>query len=251
MKKNALLILGLLFIDKLCYCQYYKNDTICSNDIVPIYRYVDNRFKLFRFYDPVVIDHYARCCETRSKIGYRLEIGVSKYQYSESVSNWIGNHWGSNFNFIIVYNKLNFGFRFKPWTVNPKSELLLNNNLLTHDAELNPIKIDYYTGYSFDFQNNISIEPSIGYTISSFHVINEKELNTTFDINSCSGLILGVTLNKYIKTNKYEHISMFSRISYGFVDYQRTHNNLGFGYYELNLGLAYKYYFEKRFYKRI
>src|SRR5690606_15321916 len=103
-------------------------------------------------------------CEKRTNAGLRVEIGFSKYYYNTATENWLGNHGGPNFNFILTINKFNIGLRFKPWTVNPKSDLTFRNDTLSRLAELNPVKIDYYLGYSIDLKNNISLEPYLGYS---------------------------------------------------------------------------------------
>ena len=190
-------------------------------------------------------------CKKRSKFGARIEIGVSCYYYNQKTKDWLGNHGGPNFNFILTYDKFNLGFRFKPWSVNPNKELLFDNKALTKYARLNPNKLDFYTGYSFDF-NHISLEPYLGFSRNIFTVINEDELQETFSFPIVTGFINGITVNKYFRVSKkYEYVSVFSSVGYSIVDYRKVHSELGKNYFEWTLGIAYKGFFTRKFMQKI
>ena len=190
-------------------------------------------------------------CRTRSFLGFRVEIGISNYYYGTMTKKWIGNHIGPNFNFILTIDRINLGFRFKPWTVNPQKELAFNGQTMPTNAKLNPIKLDYYIGYSFDFKYLLSIEPYIGYNRSLFVVINEDELKQEFKLNKTGGLLIGTTINKYFNFNEYKYLTLFCSFGYGFVDYKKIHPDLDYGYFEWNVGIALKGFNIKKFYKRI
>lgn len=158
--------------------QNFDNEILCSSDTITInpnsrMRHIQKGTK-----DSLPSYRIIRC-EKKSKIGFSFELGASHYWYNQKTEDWLGNHFGSNFNFILVYDKLNFGFRFKPYTLKPKKELQFCGETLTSKAELNPIKMDFYIGYSFDF-DCISIEPYLGISKNSFVIINEEELNNNF-----------------------------------------------------------------------
>ena len=208
----------------------------------------------FRHIQKASVDSFAPYkavwCEKCSKFGARIEIGISIYHYNQKTKDWLGNHGGPNFNFILTYDKFNLGFRFKPWTVSPNEELLFDNKVLPKYANLNPIKLDFYTGYSFDFEH-ISLEPYLGFSRNIFTVINEDELQETFSFPSVTGFINGVTVNKYFKIKNYEYISVFANVGYSIVDYTKVHNALGKNYFEWSIGIAYKGFFTKRFMQKI
>jgi hypothetical protein len=190
-------------------------------------------------------------CEKRSKLGARIEFGISRFYYNQKTKDWLGNHGGPNFNFILVYDKFNFGFKFKPWTVNPNEELSFDNKILSKYEKLNPIKLDFYIGYSFDFNYNISLEPYLGLSRNIFTVINESDLQETFSIPNVTGFINGITVNKYFRINKYEYLSVFSSFGYSIVDYTKVHNSLGKNYFEWSLGIAYKGFLRQKFIQKI
>lgn len=148
-------------------------------------------------------------------------------------------------------DKLNFGFRFKPWSIDPKKEMEFNGQTLPTTARLNNIRLDYYVGYSLDFEKLISLEPYAGYNRTSFLVIVEDKLNQEFTFNKTGGLIIGTTVNKYFKLKDYGYISVFGTVGYGFVDYKKVHPDLDNGYFEWNVGIAYKGFLTQLFYRKV
>jgi len=225
--------------------QKIDNETFCSPDTVLIeYReHIKSTIDSFPPYKVV-------WCEKYSKIGIRLEIGVSGFLYNRNTKDWIGNHIAPNFNFIFVYDKFNFGFRFKPFTVSPNKELLFENKILKKEAKVNPIKLDFYVGYSFDLKY-LSIEPYLGVSRNSFFVINQDELDEIFSIQKVTGFINGITVNKYFNIKKYHYISVFLNLGYSIVNYKKIHNELGTNYFESSLGVAYKGFFTRKFVQKI
>ncbi len=233
-----LIIIPIFLICINSFGQKWIPETICSTDTMLVEPHISMK------YNPQNMD-------TTNLKRFRMEIAYSSYYYGEKTTSWIGQHGGPNFNFILVVDKLNFGFRFKPWTINPKQEMDFNGQTLPTTAELNNIKLDYYVGYSLDFDKLISVEPYVGYNRTSFLVINEDEIKQEFSFNKTGGLILGMTLNKYFKIKEHEYISVFGTAGYGFVDYKKVHPDLDNGYFEWNLGIAYKGFITKRFNKRV
>lgn len=251
MKRLFLVITSAILLNTISFGQKWTPEVICSTDTLTVEPYISMKYNPEKI-DSVKQEPYKIVqCRTRSKVGFRMDIAVSSYYYGDKTTSWIGQHGGPNFNFILVVDKLNFGFRFKPWSIDPKKEMDFNGQTLPTTARLNNIRLDYYVGYSFDFVKLISIEPNAGYNQTSFLVINEDELNQEFSFNKTGGFILGTTLNKYFKIKEHEYISVFGTVGYGFVDYTKVHPDLDNGYFEWNLGIAYKGFATKRFNKRV
>lgn len=251
MKRIFLIITSAILINTTSFGQKWDSEIICSTDTLIVEPYVSMKHYPEKM-DSVNQEPYKIVqCRTRSNVGFRMDIAVSNYYYADNTTSWIGQHGGPNFNFVLVVNKFNFGFRFKPWSIDPKKEMDFNGKILPTTASLNNIRLDYYVGYSLDFEKLISVEPYVGYNRTSFLVINEDELNQEFSFNKTGGLIVGTTLNKYFRIKEYEYISVFSTVGYGFVDYKKIHPDLDNGYFEWNLGVAYKGFATKRFNKRI
>jgi hypothetical protein len=228
------------------FSQKYLRDTVSFGDTLMI----TNPRSVKVLPDTATV-YKALNCKTRSNFGFRIEVAVSNYYYSQKVEQWLGNHWGPNFNFVFVYDKVNVGFRFKPATVIPKKELVFNSDTLTKAAMLNPVKIDFYLGYSVDFKYKISIEPYLGFSRTIFQVINEDSLNKKYSIPSAKGFSSGIVINKYFRIKKYQYISVFASSGYSFVDYRKVNKNLDTGYFEWTIGVAYKIFGEKNFLKRV
>jgi len=235
----------------IAFGQKWTPEIICSTDTLIIEPYRSIK------YDPIEDDSLYQKpykvvqCKTRTNLGFRIEFAISKYYYGNKTQEWIGQHGGPNFNFALVFDKFNFGFRFKPWTFTPKKEIMFNGQTLPTTAQVNTIKLDYYLGYSIDFNKLVSVEPYVGYNRSSFIVINETELNKNFNINKTGGIIIGTTFNKYIKLKGYEYLSFIATIGYAFVKYEKVHYEFDKGYLEWNLGIAIKGFLPKRYNKKI
>lgn len=224
-------------------CQNITSDTLCSGNRILFQQEINKKVDDTTYNDKRIVT--AEICHIKRKTGARFEFGISSYYYGDKTSNWLGNHGGPNFNFIFLYDKVNIGFRFKPWTINPISELSFNEVLLPTYARLNPIKIDYYIGYSFDFRGNISLLPCIGYNRSIFTVINEDELQQIYSIPSVGGVTMDLTFDKYFDLGEFNYFSIFGRIGYTFIDYSNVHDELDSGLFEWNLGIAFKGFFTK------
>jgi hypothetical protein len=229
--------------------QQLSREKRCNTDT--LIAHIDRRHHLGRDVNDTATTYKAFDCTKISRFGLRLDIGFASYSYNDKTKRWLGNHPGPSFNFILVYEKFNLGFRFKPWTVNPGTQMIFGNDTLTRRADLNPVKLDYYMGYSIDMKNNFSIEPYLGLTRNMFIVINEDELNKTFHIRTATGLIAGVTFNKYFKLKEFKFISAFAGAGYASTDFTKTNNKLDKGYFEWTIGVSCKGFFKKHFLERI
>lgn len=226
------------------FAQKQTSEIICSTDTVIV---EPTRRMLIK--DSTQLSSYnfepykAVNCIVPTKLALRLDVGVSGYSYGEKTKEWLGNHCGPNFALAVSYDKFSLGARFKPWTVNPKKELEFNGSLLPLYAKLNPIKIDFYAGYSFDFDYLISVEPQIGIAKSLFYVINETELNQTYSIPKVDGLLIGCSVNKYFKIAPNDFFSVFLNVGYATNNFTKTHASLDKGYFEWTLGVAIKSFY--------
>src|SRR5687768_16745355 len=134
MKYTFLLTTLIIFSTKI-FGQNYERNSICGTDTINVdYRSIKTGDR---------IQYKAFECTKVSKLGIRIDLGFNHYIYNSKTRNWLGNHNGALFGLTIAYRDFNFGAKFKPATVKPKLELGFNGEMLTEDAKLNPIKIDY------------------------------------------------------------------------------------------------------------
>jgi hypothetical protein len=242
MKHYTLLFLLL----SLTFCaagQQYDRSKFCGTDTIDVSYTSKVNFEATRY--------KAFACTKVSKIGIRAEVGFAAYRYNERTKNWLGNHNGPLLGLALAYENFNIGFRFKPWTVRPKAALSFNGVDLPGDAKLNPVKLDYYFSYSINFKHNLSVEPYIGYTRTVFHVVNEQELGRPYDIPAAHGLITGIACNKYFRIKEFQFVGLFANCGYSFTDFKQTNNELGTGYMDFAVGIAYKGFFRRNFLERI
>ena len=180
----------------------------------------------------------------KSDWGARLNVGASRFNYGEKTAGWLDNHYSPDFNLSLFYKNYRFGFGFKPWTVNPKTELQFDGDTLTTFAELNPIKFEFLFGYNYSDLEYVNIEPYIGFLINSFVVINEDVLKKKFDIPSQNGLTIGFSIyKKLFDFNLYDNIQLFVNTNYNFVDFSKVNPNLDSNFWAIEIGISYQSWF--------
>ena len=231
----------------LAHGQQYNREKVCSPDTVLVRRDRIHLIKTLSDTSP----YKALKCSRVSDYGWRLDLGISAYRYKNRTSDWLGNHPGPLLGLALAYKKFSLGWKIKPWTLNPGTELSFTNDTLTKKAKLNPNKLDFYAGYSIDLKYNISIEPYAGWTKNIFYVINNEELNKTFRIPNANGFITGMVINKYFRLKEFQFLSAFIHFGYAHTDFSKTHPHLDKGYVEYSLGIAYKCFYKRIFLERI
>lgn len=256
MLRYFLVLLTLYFGILDSYGQIWDHEPECSTDTMLVEPYVNSQPLIIKnqqyLRDSIMFKPYKIVkCSTRSKIGLREEVSVSKYYYNKKTADWSGKHPSLNVNYIFTIDRMNFGVRFKIWTISPKAEMDFDGKILPKEARLNSAKLDYYAGYSFDFKNLISFEPYAGYNRSLFYVVNEDKIKQEFKLHKTGGLIIGSTVNKYIEIKRYGYLSLFGSLGYGFVNYEKVNSQLDNGYFEWNLGIALKGYVLKQLHNKI
>ncbi len=251
MGRTLFILFIVILLNKISFAQKWIPETICSTDTLLVESFQSMKYNAAKP-DSLTPEPYKIVrCKTRSTIGFRFDLAFSNYYYGEKTTSWMGQHGGPNFNFIFTVDRWNIGFRFKPWTFNPKKEMDFNGHTLPTTARVNTIKLDYYVGYSFDFEKLISLEPYLGYNLSSLVVINEENLNQHYRLYETGGFIAGATLNKYFKIKEYEYISVFASAGYAFVNFEKVHPDFDKGYFEWNFGVAYKGFLTRIFDRRV
>ena len=237
--KKTISIFVFYIIAATCFGQLYDREKHCGTDTIHVDTYNRKTGESIKY--------KAFECTQISNFGIRVDIGFNTYSYNNNTKQWLGDHNGALFGLTVAYKKFNFGVKFKPATVNPKSELVFNGETLPKKAKLNPIKFEYAISYSLTLTYNFAIEPYTALTNNSFHVINEKDLNKNYTISSCTGLTTGVTLNKYFEPKEFKFLAVFVKYGYGFTNFKKTHSQLGTGYSDFSVGIAYKAFYKRKF----
>ena len=223
--------------------QNYERNIICETDTFNIDR------RSMKTTEP--IRYKAIWCTQVSKFGLRLDVGFNHTVYNAKTKDWLGNHNGPLAGLTVAWGDLNLGAKIKLATVNPIAVLNFNGEQLTRDAKINPVKFDFNIGYSINLKNNISIEPYIALTKHDFIVLNQEELGKKFDFNKLWAPSIGTTINKYFQVDDFQFISVFVRYGYGLADFKKVHNDLGYGYSDLSVGIGFKGFIKRIFLKKI
>jgi hypothetical protein len=241
--KNLIIILTILSLSKSVEAQNYDRDKKCETDTINV-DFVDRKFGTH-------IKYKAFKCTQVSKIGIRFDLAFNRYKYNSTTEKWLGNHNGGTLGIGIIYSNLTFSSEFKPATVIPKKELEFDGQLLTNEAKLNPIKIEYKLAYSINTKHNLALEPYLAYTRNSFIVINEEELNKQFEFSKIHSPTLGIAINKYFTIKDFQFLSAFFKFGYSMTNYQKLNYSLGKGYSDISFGISYKGFIKREFLEKI
>jgi len=238
--KQVLTVLLLIVLYNFSIGQQYKfyRAETCSTDTIVI----DNSTLKRRLLIDSLPTHREIECSFISDFGIRFELGFSGFIYDSNTNTWLTNSPGLTGGISLAFRQFNFGVRFKTTTITPKNNLVFGSDTLTNNFYLNPNKIDYYLGYSLDFDHLISIEPFAAFSQNIFSVINESDYNKTFSIPKLNGLKMGFTFNKYFKKKEFYFFTVFFNYAYSIVDFSKVNIELGKGYHDFTLGIAYKMY---------
>ncbi len=247
--KRIILLLITVLIGEITHCQIRDNRLICDpyptviNKVSP--KIVNNKV-----IDSTYTIRILKCVKS-SPLGLKFEAGYSRYFYNRKTAEWLGQHGGPTFGLALIIENTNVGVKFKPWTLYPQKSLDINGYVLPITTKLNPIKIDYFLSYNFNLKGNLTFEPAFGYTRSSFVILNEDDTGPSFSIPKIGGLLVGISASKHFTLKYNEFLSIFSNVEYAFVDYSKVSSDLGYGYFDFTLGIAFKGYFKKLVLKRI
>jgi len=235
---RIILIFLLIFSNFQSFGQNYQNykTEICSNDTITI---DNNTLKIRRPIDSLPT-HREIWCSCISDFGIRIEFGFFGAFYDKKTKIWMENSFGPTMGISISFRQLNFGIRPKVTTFSPNNNLIFGGDTLFDYFHVNPIKSDFFVGYSIDFDNLFSIEPFVAFSRNSFHVINESDFNRTFKIPSFNSLKLGFTLNKYFTRKEFQFFTIYFNYAYSFANYSKMNSELGKGYNDFTLGIAHK-----------
>lgn len=240
-----IIFLGLygLFSGTMLRGQFVDRSTTCMPDTVKIELF-KNKHEDRKRYKAVE-------CFRPSYFGLRLEGGASAYSFSGTTKAWFENRIVPSVGFAVAYKNLNLGVRIKHASFSPRVEYLFGREILTVNSRVISSKSDLYLGYSINAKNLVSFEPYISYSVDNFRVKNQSALGQAFNMLTARGLLGGMSINRYISIGGYEFFSVFVNLAYSMVDYSRTHPQLGKGYIEGTVGIAYKGFYEQRFLKKV
>jgi hypothetical protein len=241
--KQPAIFFALLFPCYAVQAQQYKRNKVCGTDTITVNGYDLKMGRPFQY--------RGFECTKASALGIRVEFGYNQCNYNGNTKQWLGVYEGGILGLHLALLKWNAGVRFKLGTATPRTQVLAGGDTIDGRASFNPIKVDYTLGYSIDLKHNFSIEPCMGITKNTFHVVNAKELGKTYRLPTIYSLYTGLTLNKYFKLKDFQFLSLYLSYGQGFTNFKKLNTGLGKGYSEWAVGIAYKVFANLKFQEKI
>ncbi len=237
------IFLCLFFLAVTGFAQRINTDPVCGTDTIEV-NHRDLKYG-------GAIRYRALRCYRPSKLGLRVELGAAGFRYQGGTKTWLGDHGSAMLGLGLAFQNWTAIVRMKVWTIQPGRTLLVGNDTLTGAADLNPVKLDYLLGYSFNLPHHFSLEPYLGYSRNRFFVINEEALNKDLDLRTAKGIVAGLTANKYFPTKQYNFIALFLSAGYSSARFSSVHPSLGRGYWEAAAGIAFKGFHRIEYFRRL
>jgi hypothetical protein len=227
--KNIFLFFVLTLVFGSAFGQQYNKSKTCGKDTIWV---TERKFDNVNRYKAVE-------CEQVSKLGIRLEFAVAGFNYNKPTRAWLGSRKGISLGLIVPYENFSVGIRCKFMSISSQSALSLDSFVVPQGSRVNPVKIDYFVSYSFNFPFNLSAEPYIGYSQNSVRLLDRSKDNGNRSAIT-GGIITGLALNKYFRIKDYQFVALFLSGGYSFADFSKINPALGRGYAEWSVGVAYK-----------
>ena len=98
-------------------------------------------------------------------------------------------------------------------------------------------------------QAQVKVSPGLRGGLNLARLTNIDNNNTKSDFYI--GGLVDIKFNKYFEVKRYTYVSIYGTMGYTYADLKNIHPQFNNGFYEWNIGLAYKRYFIKRVIKII
>lgn len=241
-KQLTLLLLSCLLATA-GHAQRYDKTEYCGTDTIRV-RGLDRRFAR-------AVDYLAIQCTRVGEWGVRVEWGYASPIYNGTTQQWLGSHASMPLGLAFSYGNFNLGVRAKPSLMQPRSDIVIDGQVLDKEMRVNPAKIDIYAGYTFNLGANFSFEPYAGITRHSCEVYDEEKFNKHFSLSPFTGLHAGATINKYFRLRDVQHLGVFAGYSYGWAKFEKWQPTLEGNYSEWMVGVVFKAVEKRRYYRRV
>jgi hypothetical protein len=219
MKKTILLsitILSVLYAEW-AHAQFMKCDTLVRYDN---YTGLEKKF-------------------TPTNWGLGVTLGFTHYKYQPKTAYYLGNHNGANFKLQALYRNFVLAFDFRPATIELNNPVQYGEQIITPNADFNVIKTDITLGYYIALPHKFGLEPQVGTVNTRFIVINEDELNESFDLPSVRGLTTGLSVYKFFQFKGCgDYYGFYVNANYNHADYTRLNQNMGKNFIGVEVGIA-------------
>jgi len=126
----------------------------------------------------------------------------------------------------------------------PKNNMVFGKYIFFDNAEFISININPEIGYCFNINDKWSSDIRLGVNITNFDLKYTEELGS-YSSDYVTGVILGVTLDRYIKFNGLKYLVLGLNIDYYSTNYNSISPDLNKSALNFSLTAAYKFWFNK------
>jgi len=148
--------------------------------------------------------------------------------------------------FSVFYKK--FFLNNEVYTVefSPIKEMHFDNKIFDNTAEFISINFNTVIGYSYNYNNNWGSDFRIGVNLTDIDLKNSEEINEVYMSNFVMGVIVGISLDRYIKLKDFKYLVLGLGIDYYSTNYQSISSNLNRSSMNYSLTIGYKFWFSKK-----
>lgn len=186
--------------------------------------------------DSVITEEYF-LAEEVSAIGISLEVGLSYFIYNRQYNSWISNHISPYFGIGLIYNRLIFGARYRPWTLNTKDDIIIGSDTLPKNTLLNANKNELYLGYQFYKSEKYQIHFYTGSVIESYYIHDKNELHLKSTLPRLKGYLIGFNISRDFYS-RIGYCSIFMNSSYQLTNYGKLKDSFGIGNMQFTIGVS-------------
>jgi hypothetical protein len=180
----------------------------------------------------------------RSSWGMKFEVGGLFHQMPNQ--DIVDNKFVLAGSISLFYKQLFIRTELYTFEFSPKNSMVIGDYIFFNNAEFISININPEIGYSFNINNNWSSDIRLGVNITNFDLSNSEDLGS-FSSDFFTGVILGGTLDRYIKFQGFKYLVIGLNIDYYSTNYGTISPDLNKSSWNFSITAAYKFWFKNKY----
>jgi len=186
------------------------------------------------------VERKSRINEEKTSETTKIQLSAGSYRIVQSpaTSQYFKNHFAPDIRFSIFIKRFFIAADLRSMTFIPKREFQFNDFVVGEQAKFNHNRFSIMSGYKFNIKYNLSFEPYIGYLITDFRVINEKDLNINFGNAKVNGITAGFVFNKLFPLGDDAYFVLYLNNNLNYANYKKVNNGFGNYFYGISIGFG-------------
>ncbi len=180
---------------------------------------------------------------SKSKWGMKLEVGGLLHHMPNQTQ--VDAKLSLAGSFSIFYNNLFLRNEIYTIEFSPKNMIVFGKYIFFDDTEFISINLNPEIGYCFNISNKWSSDIRLGLNITNFDLKYTEELGS-YSSDFVTGVVLGLTMDRYIKFNGLKYLVLGLNIDYYSTNYNSISPDLDRSAINFSLTAAYKFRFNKK-----